>query len=357
MNRLAADLQEIASNTDGLWDELRGQNLFITGGTGFFGCWLVESFCFLNRLLALNAHATILTRNPGRFAEKCPHLASDAAITLQHGDVRSFEFPAGEYGYVIHAATEASAKQAADSPLEMFSTIVAGTEHTLEFAVTHGTRKFLLTSSGAVYGRQPAEITHVPETYGGAPDPLHAASVYAEGKRSAELLCALFSKQSSVECKIARCWAFCGPHLPLHEHFAIGNFIGNVLAGNCIEIAGDGTPRRSYLYAADLATWLWTILFRAPELVAINVGSSQDVSILELAETVARTLSPQTKIRIATAATPGAIPPRYVPSVDRARELLGLRQTVGLEECIRRTAQWHAKEPGRRNVRGVIRSS
>ena len=345
MNRLAADLEEFARNTNGLWDELRGQNLFITGGTGFFGCWLVESFCFINRLLALNAHATILTRNPGAFAEKCPHLASDGAITLQHGDVRSFEFPAGEYRYIIHAATEASAKQASDSPLEMFSTIVAGTEHTLEFAATHRTRKFLLTSSGAVYGKQPADITHVPETYRGAPDPLDAASVYAEGKRTSELLCTLFRKRSSVECKIARCWAFCGPHLPLDQHFAIGNFIGNVLAGNSIEIAGDGTPRRSYLYAADLAAWLWTILFRAPELVPINVGSEQDVSILELAETVARTLSPQTQIRIATPATPGAVPTRYVPSVDRARELLGLRQTIGLEECIRRTAEWHAKNP------------
>jgi len=344
MNRLAADLEEIASNTDGLWAELRGQNLFITGGTGFFGCWLVESFCFINRLLALEAHATILTRNPGAFSRKCPHLASDAAITLQHGDVRDFEFPTGEYRYIIHAATEASAKQASDSPLEMFSTIVAGTEHTLEFAATHGTKKFLLTSSGAVYGKQPADITHVPETYRGAPDPLDAASAYAEGKRTAELLCAVYGAKSAIECKIARCWAFCGPYLPLDQHFAIGNFIADVLAGRPIQIQGDGTPRRSYLYAADLAIWLWTMLFRAPALVPINVGSSQDVSILKLAETIARTLSPQTQIRIAKPATPGAVPMRYVPLIDRALELLRLRQTIDLEECIRRTAEWHAKK-------------
>jgi nucleoside-diphosphate-sugar epimerase len=345
MNRLAADLEEIASNTAGLWGELRGQNLFITGGTGFFGCWLVESFCFINRLLALNAHATILTRNPGAFAEKCPHLASDDAITLQHGDVRSFEFPAGEYRYIIHAATEASAKQASDRPLEMFSSIIAGTEHTFEFAATHGTRKFLLTSSGAVYGKQPADITHVPESYQGAPDSLDAASVYSEGKRAAELLSAIYGANSSIQCKIARCWAFCGPYLPLDQHFAIGNFIADALAGRAIQIQGDGTPRRSYLYAADLAIWLWTMLFRAPALVPINVGSTQDVSILELAETVGRTLSPQTQIRIAKPATPGAVPKRYVPSVDRALEMLGLRQTIGLEECIRRTAEWHRKKP------------
>ena len=343
MNKLASDLEFIVANTAGLWEELRGERLFITGGTGFFGCWLVESFCFVNHMLRLGAEATILTRNPQAFARKCPHLASDTAVTLQAGDVRSFSYPDGEYSYVIHAATEASAKQASEVPLEMLSTIIAGTEHTLEFAAAHGTRKFLLTSSGAVYGKQPVDVTHVPESYSGAPDPLDTSNVYAEGKRTAELLCALYQSRASLECKIARCWAFCGPHLPLNQHFAIGNFIGDVLAGRPIQIEGDGTPRRSYLYAADLAVWLWTMLFRGPGLVPFNVGSAHDVSILELAQTVATTLKPQTVIRVAQQAATGTAPQRYVPCVDRAREVLGLRQTVGLEECIRRTAQWYRK--------------
>ena len=343
MNRLAEDLEFIAAQTAGLWDELRGQRIFITGGTGFFGCWLTESFCFVNRLLGLGAAATILTRNPAAFARKCPHLASDAAVTLHAGDVRSFPFPNGEYSYIIHAATEANPKQAHTAPLEMLSTIIAGTERTLEFAVTHGARKLLLTSSGAVYGKQPADVTHIPESYAGAPDQLDQISVYAEGKRISELLCAVYGKTRGLECKIARCWTFCGPHLPLDQHFAIGNFIGDVLAGRPIQIQGDGTPRRSYLYAADLVVWLWTILFRAPALFPFNVGSAHDTSILELAQTVAETLNPQTGIRVAQQAVPGAAPLRYVPCVDRAREMLGLSQTISLEECVRRTAAWHQK--------------
>ncbi len=341
MNRLAQDLEFIAANTQGLWEELRGGRVFITGGTGFFGCWLVESFCFVNHLLSLGARATILTRNPEGFAQKCPHLASDSAVKLHSGDVRNFSFPDGEYRYVVHAATEASAAQAAEAPLEMLSTIVAGTERTLQFAAARGTKKFLLTSSGAIYGKQPADVTHVPEVYAGGPDPLDPANVYAEGKRAAELLCALYQKGTGLECKIARCWAFCGPYLPLDQHFAIGNFIGDVLAGRPIQIQGDGTPRRSYLYAADLAVWLWTMLFRAPALVPFNVGSSHDVSILESAQTVVAALSPQTEIRVARKAVSGASPQRYVPCVDRAREVLGLRQTIGLGECIRRTAGWY----------------
>jgi len=338
------DLELILEHTASLWEEVRGQRIFLTGGTGFFGCWLVESFCHINQALGLGASMVVLTRDGAAFAAKCPHLAKNSAIALHTGDVRSFSFPEGEYRYVLHAATQASAKQAADAPLEMLSTIIAGTERTLEFAIAHGARKLLLTSSGAVYGKQPADLTHVPESYTGAPDPLDPSNVYAEGKRTAELMCALYqNRASSLECKIARCWAFCGPHLPLDQHFAIGNFIGDVLAGRPIQIRGDGTPRRSYLYAADLAVWLWTMLFRAPALVPFNVGSAHDVSILELAQTVATTLSPQTEIRVAQKTTSGVATLRYVPCVDRAREMLVLRQTVGLEECIRRTARWYEK--------------
>jgi dTDP-glucose 4,6-dehydratase len=337
---LDIDLALILHETRSLWESIRGERIFITGGTGFFGCWLLESFCHANRSLGLHARATVLTRSPERFAAKAPHLADDPKVDLISGDVRDFSFPEGDFPYVIHAATEASARQSAEEPLEMLSTILA-TERALEFAATHGAKRFLLTSSGAVYGRQPSAMTHVPETYDGAPDPLDARSVYAEGKRAAELMCALYQKTTGMECVIARCWAFCGAHLPLDAHFAIGNFIGNVLRGEPIAIQGDGTPRRSYLYGADLAIWLWTMLFRAPALVPINVGSEDDMSIREIAERVARVLAPETRIEVAGTPVPGAAPLRYVPTTVRAKELLGLEPRVGIEEAIQRTAAWY----------------
>ena len=335
------DLNLVLERTAPLWTEMRGQRVFLTGGTGFFGIWLVESFCAINRALGLGAELTILTRAPEAFARKCPHLVSDPAVILHTGDVRSFVFPGGEYPYVIHAATESWPRQAEAEPLELLSTAISGTERTLEFAATHGARRFLLTSSGAVYGKQPANLTHLPETYSGAPDHLAPVSVYAEGKRVAELLCSVYQEQTGLECAIARCWAFCGPHLPLDRHFAIGNFIGDVLAGRAIHIQGDGTPRRSYLYAADLVIWLWTMLFRAPSLVPIHVGSARDLSILELAQVVAAALSPETRILVAQKADPDVAPARYVPAIDRAEKLLGLRETITLEDAIRRTAAWH----------------
>jgi nucleoside-diphosphate-sugar epimerase len=337
----AADLDHILRETKPLWDEMRNKRIFITGGTGFFGCWLLESFSHINRKLSLNAHATVLTRDPAAFARKCPHLASDESLAFLTGDVRSFAFHDCEFPYIIHAATEASGTQAAERPLEMLTTIVDGTERILDFANSHGTRKLLLTSSGAVYGKQPARLTHMPEEYLGGPDPVDPASVYAEGKRVSEQMCALQAAHRLIEIKIARCFAFVGPHLPLDAHFAIGNFIGDVLAGRPIKINGDGTARRSYLYASDLAIWLWSMLFQAPSMVPVNVGSAHDLSILELAQAVVQSLNASAEIHVAKSATTGAEIARYVPSVDRAKAMLGLHQTVSLHEAIRRTADWH----------------
>lgn len=338
------DLQLILERTAPLWEEVRGRRIFMTGGTGFFGCWLLESFCYINQALDLRASIVVLTRAPGAFAVKCPHLAANSAVKLLEGDVRTFTFPKDGFDYVLHGAGNTTTPGITEFQLTTLSTILGGTERVLQFASICAAKKFLLISSGAVYGKQPSNLTHVPETFRGAPDALDPASAYGQGKRTAELLCALYQKDN-FDCKIARCWAFCGPHLPLDQHFAIGNFIRDVLARKPIQIQGDGTPRRSYLYAADLAVWLWTILFRAPALMPFNVGSAHDVSILELARTVARTLDSQVEIHIARQAIAAVPPLRYVPCVDRANKLLGLRQIVELEESIRRTAQWYAHNP------------
>src|ERR1035437_7174328 len=230
-NPLKADLNHILAHTQGLWDEFRGKRLFITGGTGFFGCWLLESLAWGNDKLGLNVKAKVFNRNPDAVARKAPHLAHHPAISFHIGDVRNFEFPEGPFSHVIHAATEASAKLNAENPLLMFDTIIEGTRHTLDFAVYVGAKKVLLASSGAVYGRQPPEMTHILEDYHGAPDPLDPKSAYGEGKRAAEMLCCLYARKHSLEPKIARCFAFVGPFLPLDTPFAIGNFIRDGLRG------------------------------------------------------------------------------------------------------------------------------
>lgn len=336
-NPLARDLDHILEHTRELWEDVRGQRLFITGGTGFFGCWLLESFVWANARLALGATATVLTRNLAAFQRKAPHLAAQPVLTFHVGDVRTFDFPAGEFTLVIHGATEASAQLNAEAPLTMLDTIVAGTRHTLDFALACGARRFLLTSSGAVYGKQPPELTHIPETYGGGPDPLDKRSAYGEGKRLAELLCALYASPGRLEPVIARCFTFVGPYLPLDAHFAIGNFIHDALAGGPIQVKGDGTPYRSYLYTADLAIWLWTILLRGELGRAYNVGSDMPVTIAEVAQRVAAVCGLTGQVQIAHPPTCSAALERYVPAIERANRELGLAVWIPLEEAVQRT--------------------
>src|SRR5277367_2657675 len=104
-NRLADDLDRILARTEPLWQELRGQRILITGATGFFGCWLLESFAWANRRLNLNARAVALSRHPKKLDERAPHLAGDPSITPHAADVRTGDFPEGQFSHVIHAAT------------------------------------------------------------------------------------------------------------------------------------------------------------------------------------------------------------------------------------------------------------
>ncbi len=341
MNPLTEDLEAVLERTRPLWEELRNQRLFITGGTGFFGSWLMESLARANQQMGLNASACVLTRHPAAFLRRWPTLAEDPAIRLHAGSVADFNFPAGEFSHIIHAATENDAGAGGLDPVAHFEANVLGTRRVLEFAGRCGARRLLFTSSGAIYGGQPPELELLPEDHPGAPSPLDTTTAYGQSKRVSEFLCRAFGEKHEVAVTIARPFALVGPFLKLDANFAVGNFIRDALRGGPIRVQGDGTPLRSYLYAADLAVWLWTILFRGRTGQAYNVGSDQAVSIGELAGRVADVLAPGTGVVFAGKAQTGRKPSRYVPAIGKAREELQLEVWMNLDEAIRRTAEWN----------------
>jgi nucleoside-diphosphate-sugar epimerase len=192
-----ADLEHIWRYANPSLHTLDGARLFITGGTGFFGSWLLESLRFAIMEKKLSLEIVVLTRNIEAFKQKAPHLAAIPGLSLVEGDVCNFEFPSGSFTHIIHASTEASAKLNQEQPLLMFDTVVAGTRRILDFAVHAKVKNILFTSSGGVYGTQPSEMTHVDETYLGAPDPQTLNASYGLSKRMAEYLCTTYAFEIS----------------------------------------------------------------------------------------------------------------------------------------------------------------
>jgi nucleoside-diphosphate-sugar epimerase len=319
------------------WQYFTGKRLFFTGGTGFIGKWMLSALVEADLRLGLDCTIEVLTRSPKVFAASMPSLAAATNIRLHEGDVRSFEFPHGKFDIVVHGATDVVVQ---NTPLETFSTCVDGSKRILDFARVSGAQDFLITSSGAVYGRHPSTSEGVSEGYAGGPDPTLPSSAYGEGKRVSEWLACAQGAETGLKVKIARIYAQVGPYLPMDKHFAIGNFINDALADREIIIRGDGTPFRSYLYAADTAVWLWAMVVRGDAGRAWNVGGSVGISIADLADRVSKLLKSTKGIKVLTPANPNGYVEKYVPNVTRALKELSLPEPVSLDNAILRTAQW-----------------
>ncbi len=335
-----ADLIAAVAQVGAAWATLDGARLLLTGGTGFIGRWLLEVVAHAAARHALRCEVVVVSRDPARFAAQAPHLAASPRFRFVAGDVLQPLHLDGAFSHVIHAATDASADLNLNHPRRMFDIVVSGTANVVDFAVANGAGRLLLLSSGAVYGAQPWEVEHVGEDWRGAPDCSEPKNAYAEGKRAAEMLCAIAAKEHGLDTVIARIFAVLGPLLALGRHFAAGNFIGEAMAGRTVTVEGAGTAVRSYLYAGDLAAWLWAALLRAPAGAVYNMGSDEAVTIADLAARTAALLGSAGHVVLGRP-DPGWNPGRYVPSIARIARDLDMRAQVGLDDAIRRTAAWN----------------
>jgi dTDP-glucose 4,6-dehydratase len=340
------DLDHVLRVAPARWDDLRKSHVLMTGATGFVGSWLLATLLWAGQHLDLGLRVTVLTRDPHTFSRRMPGLAGHPSVTVHAGDVQTFAVE-GRFDVVVHAAAQALAGNSATAHQARYEADIAATARVLEVVRRSGASRLLFTSSGAVYGTQPPDLVRVPENHPGIPDAADPATAYGRSKRESERLITEFGEGGDSHCTIARCFAFVGPLLPLAAGYAAGDFLGDALRGGPVQITGDGTAVRSYLHAADLAAWLWTILLNGESCRPYNVGSDDPTSIARLAARVAAL--PESPCAVSVAGPPPArrtLPPRYVPCICRAQDELGLRVWIDLDDALRRTWAWLRQTQG-----------
>ncbi len=308
--------------------------LLVIGGTGFFGKSILD--CFKRGGLEKWGIESILamSRNSESLRKEAPQLIS-SKVELYSADITTTAtLPRADI--VIHAAASTDAAKYLSRPLEEQQNIQAGTYNYCKLAKTfHAQSKILYVSSGAVYGKQPEGMMHIPEEYAASDlsELPEGKRDYAIAKREAENAIKSLGQQG-LSVSIARCFAFVGAWLPRNQHFAIGNFIEDGLHGRPITVKARNPVYRSYMHADDLVEWMMTIALHAStDCPVYNVGSDQAVHMGDLAKLVANEFGVDVCIPEITDVEVDS----YIPSIEKAKYELGLTFQNDLNSAIRNT--------------------
>ncbi len=309
-------------------------SLLIIGGSGFFGKSFLDAYK-RGLLTSWNIDSVlIMARKADMLRRSNPELLDDSVILINADITTCVELPTTDY--VIHAAASTDAANYLARPEIEKRNIQAGTYNYCNLADKfHRKSRIVYCSSGAVYGQQPDDLEYMTEEFdcGEIGEMPSVKRDYAAAKRDAEKAIQILGSRGGLV-SIARCFAFVGKYLPRGQHFAIGNFIQDGLRGKPINVKATSLVYRSYMYADDLVHWLMTICHSATPLCPIfNVGSDQAVTIGDLAILVAQRFS----VDINKAELIQKIGDRYVPSIAKAKQELGLQLSVDLGGAIDKT--------------------
>jgi len=343
---IIADLDTIHNQSLDHLVQITNTPMLITGASGFIGTWLSLSWIYSRKQLAGQGHLIATSRQPEKLSKLVKILDPNAPITFLKSDIRTVSLPGSlRDGFVVHAATPASAQLNELNPNEMLSTIIDGQKQILSESVNVGIRRLLFTSSGAVYGNQPFDQVTIEENWNGAPDILNPRSAYHEGKRVAELMGVITSGESNLAFISARLFAFIAPFMPTDAHFAATNFIDDAVSGRPIVIKSGGGSVRSYQYGTDMISALWMLLIRGSSGLAYNVGSDVEISIRGLAERIRELVNPSVEVTVQGMDDTNNLS-RYVPSLRMIRDEFNFENKVDLDRAIIKTSQWIRTQKG-----------
>jgi dTDP-glucose 4,6-dehydratase len=303
----------------------------VTGGAGFVGSWVCE------RLLDLGVEVVCVDNLVTGSRANLAHLRG-RALTVLEQDVSAGIDVDGQVDWVLHLASPASPVHYLRMPIETLQVGSLGTMNALQLAERNGAR-FLLASTSEVYGDP--QVHPQPESYWGHVNPIGPRSVYDESKRFAEALVMAYRRDRGVDTAIVRIFNTYGPRMRADDGRAVAAFMSQALSGRPLTVAGDGSQTRSLCYVEDTVAGILA-LAASDEPGPVNIGSSDEMTILELAQRVRDLVGSASTVEFVDLPTDD--PQLRRPDLSRATTTLGWSPRVPVEEGLKRTLEWFSAQ-------------
>lgn len=300
----------------------------MSGGAGFIGSHLCEAL--LDRGTSVLALDNFITGSP----DNVLGLLGRPDFEFRQANVNEEITVAGDVRFVLHFASPASPPQYDANPIHTLKVGTLGTMNMLGLARAKDAT-FLLASTSEVYGDP---LVHPqPETYWGNVNPIGPRGCYDEAKRCAEAFAMAYHRAHGVDTRIVRIFNTHGPRMQVLDGRAVPNFMSQAIRGEPLTVYGDGSQTRSLCYVSDLVRGVLAVLERADEL-PVNLGNPNEVTVLELAQTIVRLAGSDSKIEFRE--LPIDDPKQRRPDITRARRLIGWEPEVELEDGLSRTLEY-----------------
>ncbi len=317
----------------------RKKIIVITGGAGFLGSHLCDSFLHLGfRVVCVDNFITGSEANIG-------HLAREKDFRLIRRDVSKPIRIQGPVDYILHFASPASPVDYLNYPIQTLKVGSLGTHNTLGLAKKKSAR-YLLASTSEVYGDP--MVHPQKESYWGHVNPIGPRGVYDEAKRFAEAITMAYHRVHKLDTRIVRIFNTYGPRMRMMDGRVVPNFIYQVMHRSPLTVYGRGTQTRSFCYVSDLVEGIIKLLF-SDYCDPVNLGNPSEFTILQLARQISRLAGIKTKIVFRPLPTDD--PKQRQPDITLAKRVLDWTPQVGLEEGLSKTWHWFDRHSSSRKAK------
>jgi dTDP-glucose 4,6-dehydratase len=302
--------------------------VLVTGALGFLGSHLCTA------ILARGDEVVAVDNFATSNHDSLERLTEHQRFSFVEGDVCTSPLVGSGFGAIAHLACPASPDEYLRLPLETLAIGSHGSEFVLGLAKANDCR-VLLASTSEIYG-DPLERPQR-EEYWGNVNPIGPRSVYDESKRYAEAMFMAHRRTRGVNTGIVRIFNTYGPGLRPNDGRVVSNFVAQALHGEPLTIYGDGRQTRSFCYVTDLIDGLIRML-ASDAAGPVNLGNRNEISILELAETVLRLTGSDSPLEFRP--VPQDDPTTRHPDITKAAALLNWAPVIPIAEGLARTITW-----------------